>query len=225
LGVRANDQSHKEASMNRIIPKKSGVYKLVNKTTGKFYIGQTFNLHKRKIAHWTKLRNNHHANPHLQNAWNKYGGDSFMFIPIIICDKSELTYYEQKCVDMFIPSYNIRKECVDSNYGIKYSEEVRNRMRHPMPEETKRKISLTEKGRMVSKEILLKRSLAMKGKRVSEETKRKISIKNTGRKLSNETKKRIGDAQRGKILSEEIKKRMSIAQRLSRVKRRATRDT
>jgi len=33
----------------------------------------------RRIQHFSKLRCNKHVNQHLQNAWNKYGKESFEF--------------------------------------------------------------------------------------------------------------------------------------------------
>ena len=49
----------------------SGVYQITNKVTGKFYIGSAVNFRKRWNTHKSCLRNNKHANKHLQRAWNK----------------------------------------------------------------------------------------------------------------------------------------------------------
>lgn len=55
------------------------IYKIVNKINGKFYIGSTINLEKRKNRHLNSLRNNIHHCFHLQKAYNKYGEDAFYF--------------------------------------------------------------------------------------------------------------------------------------------------
>ena len=58
----------------------SGIYKIVNKVNGKYYVGGSKNIHKRWLEHKGLLRRNIHDNGHLQNAWNKYGEATFDFI-------------------------------------------------------------------------------------------------------------------------------------------------
>jgi group I intron endonuclease len=166
--------------MRPIILNKSGIYKIVNKLNGDFYIGQSYQFWKRKSDHWYRLTKSHHDNPHLQCAWNKYGGENFEFVPILVCEKEELTYYEQKCVDIFKPHYNIRKKCIDSNAGIKFSEEALKNMSkghagYKTSEETKEKLSRAFMGKTkISDEG--KRKLSEFHKNLPEETRRKLSI-------------------------------------------------
>lgn len=87
----------------------SGIYKIVNLKNGKFYIGSAINLHNRKLAHFGRLRNNGHKNPHLQSSWNKYGKDSFEFSIIEECDIDSLLDKEQYYIDVLKPHYNIFK--------------------------------------------------------------------------------------------------------------------
>lgn len=54
-------------------------YKIENSINQNKYIGITTNLIQRKNRHFNKLRKNEHFNPHLQNAFNKYGEDNFIF--------------------------------------------------------------------------------------------------------------------------------------------------
>ena len=68
-------------------------------------------------------------------------------------------------------------------------------------------------GWVFSKETKRKLSLANKGKKLSEETKRKISIGNKGKKLSEETKIKMSIAKKGKKMSEEARRNMSLARR------------
>jgi group I intron endonuclease len=49
--------------------KNVGIYKID--------VGSSINLKSRKCNHFRKLKNNTHANIHLQNAYNKYGKSSF----------------------------------------------------------------------------------------------------------------------------------------------------
>jgi len=56
-----------------------GIYKITCTAAGKFYIGSSVNLKRRKFWHFCQLRNNKHANLHLQAAYQKYGKESFVF--------------------------------------------------------------------------------------------------------------------------------------------------
>ena len=50
----------------------SGIYKILNKINGKFYIGSAVNFKRRFARHKRLLNINCHPNEYLQNAWNKY---------------------------------------------------------------------------------------------------------------------------------------------------------
>jgi len=67
----------------------SGIYKIVNLQTGKYYIGSTKNFKRRKETHFSRLKNNNHTNKHLQSSYNKYGKNNFKF-EIIEYVKEEL---------------------------------------------------------------------------------------------------------------------------------------
>ena len=77
-----------------------GVYKILNRKNGKFYIGSSVDIEKRFNSHRKKLIAGTHNNKHLQNAWNKYGEDSFEFfvleeVPNINELRNRETYYLQ----------------------------------------------------------------------------------------------------------------------------------
>lgn len=55
------------------------IYKIINLTSGKFYVGSTTNTRERFRTHRKKLRLGKHHCAHLQAAWSKYGEDSFVF--------------------------------------------------------------------------------------------------------------------------------------------------
>ena len=60
--------------------KVSGIYKIVNRINGKYYVGSSLNTYVRWTnGHRRHLRRNNHENKHLQSAWNKYGEDNFNF--------------------------------------------------------------------------------------------------------------------------------------------------
>lgn len=67
-----------------------GIYCIECVETKRKYIGQTYeNFYKRWTFHKWHLKNNHHSNIYLQNAWNKYGADNFNFYPIESFDISQ----------------------------------------------------------------------------------------------------------------------------------------
>ena len=87
----------------------TGVYKIVNSTNDKCYIGSTATLgfKKRWWSHRTKLRMNKHFNQHLQYSWNKYGEQNFRFEIVERCLPAQCIAREQYYFDSLHPEYNI----------------------------------------------------------------------------------------------------------------------
>ena len=153
--------------------KLSGIYQIRNLINGKKYIGQTADLEKRKLKHFNALMGNYHYNEHLQNAYNKYGKENFVFEVLKYCRLFELTRYEQFFVDQEKQDdlYNIRIECVNSNLGTRCSDE------------TREKLSIINRGKKHTKKSKNKISKALSGKNHplygkhrSKEAKEKISL-------------------------------------------------
>ena len=63
------------------------------------YIGQSINIEKRWRGHKCELNHNRHRNGHLQNAWNKYGEENFMFSVLEECQRNELDEKEIYWID------------------------------------------------------------------------------------------------------------------------------
>ena len=57
----------------------SGIYSITHIASGRRYIGSSVNIKRRWNAHRSALNRGINDNPHLQNAWIKYGKDSFLF--------------------------------------------------------------------------------------------------------------------------------------------------
>jgi len=72
----------------------SGVYQIVNIINGHKYIGSSTNLKKRLGVHKNMLKSDKHDNPHLQNAWNKYGKENFKFEIICSCPEDKTIKFE-----------------------------------------------------------------------------------------------------------------------------------
>lgn len=102
-----------------------GIYRIVNKRNGKFYIGSTKNADQRKREHWYRLKRNNHHCFYLQNAWNKEPDKTvFVFEMFIYCKESLLENIEQGCLDFMKPHYNI----CDTAGRIKFTDAVLQRL-------------------------------------------------------------------------------------------------
>ena len=83
---------------------KRGIYSITNKLNNKKYIGSTAKSFKARFTqHKSKLNLGKHHCSHLQNAYNKYGGDNFVFrIEKILQDCSNIRDIER----VYILKYN-----------------------------------------------------------------------------------------------------------------------
>ena len=224
-----------------------GVYQITNKTNGHKYIGSSINIWKRWGSHLAELRKNTHSGVHLQNAWNKYGEDSFEFSVLIFCDAENILLYEQSCLDSLKPEYNIRKSVYNSRAGTKATDETKAKLReshlgNKPSDETRAKMSKAGMGNKnglgykhtdEAKAKISKISLGNKynlGYKHTEESKLNMGKSKLGQKRSEETKSNISKAllgnknclgkknNLGKKASDESKAKMSESQRLRRLR-------
>jgi group I intron endonuclease len=216
------------------------VYQIKNKIDNKIYVGSTNNISKRWHTHRKKLSINKHHSPYLQNAWNKYGEECFLFEIIqSFSTKKDMLLSEQVWLDTTCcynreNGYNVCK-IAGSPLGHKHSNEAKlkisNRMKgenHPfygkkLTIEHKERISKSNLGKIAwnknvpatqEERIRLKqiRSTQIIGPR-TEETKNKISEKLMGHDVSEKTKEKLKIANLGKRFSEETKKKLSQIQK------------
>ena len=74
----------------------SGIYNIRNIVNDKVYIGSAVSFKLRWNCHQNDLLNNRHVNNKLQNSYNKYGKDSFVYEIIEYVDnKTQLIEREQ----------------------------------------------------------------------------------------------------------------------------------
>lgn len=203
---------------------KCGIYVIQNKITGDCYFGQSVNVYKRLNGHLVCLTQGHHDNSRLLHAFSKYGRDNFIFAVILYCEQSELTHYEQLCVDTFQSTYNLSRECVNSRKGMKSSEETKRKLREAWKhrkvrspsEETRRKIAAAGMGRKLSDEARRKVSAAMignthtKGRKLSDAHKAKIANVWKGRKHTDEARMRLRESHLGHVMSDQCKEKLRI---------------
>lgn len=124
-----------------------------------------------------------------------------------------------------------KRKMSETRKGFKHTEETRKKMSKA---QKKRSFKQTERlrlfnignkrwlGRKHTPEELEKMSIAQKGKIVSEETKKKMSESQKGKKIPEETKTKISKSLKGRKFSEESKQRMKEAKKEYWAKKKAT---
>ena len=160
----------------------SAIYAIVNQTTRDMYVGSAVAVNRRWNAHRCNLRKQKHHCKHLQNAFAKYGEGNFDWEIIEhVNDPSKLIEREQFWLNFFQPIYNKRK-IADSCYGVKRSEESRQKM------------SISQRGAKQSAETIAKRSAALKGRPRPAEVRAKISASHIGIVPNDETRAKMSES-------------------------------
>jgi len=177
--------------------KKPVIYKIINLTNGKFYVGSTNNQRERFRVHRSRLRRSAHHCAHLQAAWNKYGEYSFLFRVVEDVASEALL---QAAEDIWLTEWVGNENCY--NHGLRSGAPWRGAAKelHPnfgkhWPEETKQLL----------REARARQADPRTGKVHSDETKAKISASKRanpsrhwlGKERSEETKAKISEAQKG----------------------------
>ena len=107
------------------------LYKILNKNTGKAYIGQTINKPEVRFSyHRQRLKKGTHDNEYLQRSFNKHGIDSFMFYTILKTDDLEsLNLYEEQFIKILRATdrnfgYNIRPGGANSKLSEEHKRKI-----------------------------------------------------------------------------------------------------
>lgn len=142
----------------------SGIYEIKNTINHKVYIGLSSNIRNRFNYHRYALRNNIHTNRFLQDDWNIYGEDNFVFNIIEECPEDLLS---EKEIEL-ISEYNATNR--------KYGYNILQGGGFPdMTEEIKQRISKSHKGKTVPPQTVQKFANAQIGKVMTEESRKKMS--------------------------------------------------
>lgn len=186
----------------------AGIYKITHNTSGRFYIGSARNIRSRWAEHRRELSKGVHHNKYLQRVWNKHGHDSLLFEVVEeVVNLNELLEREQFWMNTLNPQFNHCKSA-RNRLGSKHSEETRKKISESnkgkkMPKEWKELMKKIHVGRKNSPEVKAKMSAAYKPREVSAEAKFKMGATNRGKRLSEETKKKIVISTTGKVRSKE----------------------
>lgn len=108
-----------------------GVYCITNKVNNKKYIGSSKSIRKRKYGHFTLLKKNKHKNKHLQNAYNLYGKENFIFTKLQTgVNIEDLYQYERNFIIAFDTLKNGYNQCLPNPNGSPgFSEETIDKLR------------------------------------------------------------------------------------------------
>ena len=154
-----------------------GIYKIINVVNNKFYVGSAVNFNRRKTRHFSELRNNKHNNKHLQAAWNKYGGEAFVFAIVEeVTDKDKLLTTENKWLSLHVGKeycYNTGVNATAPMLGKTGKLNPAWGLKHTA--ESLEKIGRASRARIQTEEKKTKRRQTMMGHAVSTETRMKIS--------------------------------------------------
>lgn len=181
-----------------------GIYCIECIETNTKYIGQTYeNFYRRWIFHKWNLKNNHHSNTYLQNAWNKYGENNFKFYPIESFELSQKDTITKEKLDE-LEEYYIRKFNTFEN-GFNLTTGGEKCKMSPLSDVAKRKIGEKNK-------------INMLGKKHSDETRKLMSESHKGYIKSEIHRENLSKSLTGLVRSEEQKEKCRIANQGSKQK-------
>jgi group I intron endonuclease len=163
----------------------SGIYKIINRTNGKYYVGSSNDIvgnRGRWSEHIQALDSNRHCNAHLQRSWKKYGKSNFDFVLVEEVPVNLLLLTEQKYL-------NIAESEKDKSYNAVFIPKGGGFIGKHHSEETKKRIAEKLKGRPCPT-----KGVKQSAERISHRIKYIIGEKNTSwKKVGEEAKKLIFD--------------------------------
>ena len=173
-----------------------GIYKITS-PSGKIYIGQTVNIEKRFYKY--KYIKSSVSQIKLHRSFLKYDINNHIFEIIEQCDMEQLNKRERYWQEFY--------NCIDNGLNCKYTKT--NDKSGVLSDETKLKISLSNKGKKLSEEHINK----LRGQSLSKEHKEKIRNSKLGNKHSKETCLKMSKQRKGFKHTEESKIKMSMSMR------------
>ena len=177
-----------------------GIYKITN-PKGKIYIGQSVNIEKRWNRYKNLIPKDCIGQPLIYRSLIKYGVKNHIFEIIELCNKEELNKLES----YYIALYN----SFNSKCGLNLTSGGTNYL---FSDISRRKMSIAQKNKIVSKETRLKLSEANKGKTHSASTIKKMS--DAHKNISKETRLKMSISQKNRpMINHETRLKLSYSQR------------
>jgi len=165
----------------------SGLYQLRCIANGRFYLGSTRDLTRRKGQHFYRLKRGIHWLPALQSDWNEHGQAAFEFVPLEEVPVVDLRNAEQRWLDKLngdVRCYNATMSAFAPWQGKHLSQETKEKIRQKLL-----------------------------GRKDSPEVRSRKSAGHTGLKRSAESIAKSVAARRGKVFGPEVRARVSAAAR------------
>lgn len=195
------------------------IYFVINKLTGKYYIGKSQDVPLRWKAHKNCAKNSSKdvfKSSYFYRAIRKYGSENFEIRILFTCyDEHTLNSAEIFFIALFnSTNWKIGYNSTHGGTGGRQTEEVRRKIgintatRRP---EVREKMSLVQIGKKLSPETKAKISLANKGRKKSPRTpehKEAQRIAHLGKRPSAESNEKNRQSNLGRKVSEETKARM-----------------
>lgn len=187
----------------------AGVYEIRNTLNNKVYVGSSVNVKRRLAAHRQHLRRGQHATAHLQASWAKHGEAAFEFKQLIVCDKKDVLFYEQRIMDGFKSNqkefgYN-KRIVVETCAGMKLTDEHKAKISAALPRGEAHHYygkRLCDKAYQVAADL-------KRGKPMADEQRAKISCTLRGKKKHAGFGAKISAAKKGVKYTDEQKKNMT----------------
>lgn len=224
--------------MSEKIQVEYGIYRCVNKVTGRSLVGQvgstqTFGIRRSRYLHLLR-KNGYKYNKHFQRSFSKYGEENFemeilerMPIGSLTLDEHKpiLTAAEQRWLDHFRASlggvYNQIGPADSPTRGRKMSDEQKQKMsamkigvkRGPMSEQQKKKLSIAHTGKTMPRDAIERGASKRRGRKATDEHRVNQSAAMIGREVSPETRKKIAATLTGRKRPTEAVQKMSAARR------------
>ena len=193
----------------------AGIYKIINDTNGKVYIGQSLDVKSRIRQHRYQLNKGVHNNAYLLNSYNIHGAEYFSYEIIYTIEDHTMTKEQIIKILNDKEEYYIKKhDSFDGGYNLTSGGENK-----VFSKASKKKMSESHKGYVPSAITRERISNRLKNRTVSEEHRRKLSEANKGRKHTDFDKwkmsqDRMGDKNNryGTHHTEETKRKIGEAQ-------------
>ncbi|AYJ74122.1 GIY-YIG family homing endonuclease [Bacillus phage BSP15] len=181
----------------------NAVYRIINKTNGRFYIGSSSRFEARKRAHLNMLRRGVHHNKPIQEDYDKYGESCFDFEILKKCaedtTRDDLFKEEQKFISASDDEllYNL----YDNAHGMSYKGEKNPMFGKTHSDEIRRKLSEINSGEHNPWYGNTEHMNKMRSK---------ITKRFDGRKHTEETKEKMSKAHKGREKTEETRRKLSL---------------